>query len=122
MALSHHPSSYRNYISIPNSQSLPETVTAKFHDHDTTGTPASTTTHRQQLHANPQYLTANMSKGRGGVDQMVKLIVGAGGATPSPPIGPALGSRGVKSIDFCKVRSSWGPSYRGTRPIVARSV
>ena len=36
-------------------------------------------------------------------DQIVKLIVGAGQATPSPPIGPALGSKGVKSIDFCKV-------------------
>ncbi|KAI1179431.1 mitochondrial 54S ribosomal protein YmL19 [Nemania sp. FL0916] len=35
-------------------------------------------------------------------DQIVKLIVGAGQANPSPPIGPALGSKGVKSIDFCK--------------------
>lgn len=35
--------------------------------------------------------------------QIVKLIVGAGQATPSPPIGPALGSKGVKSMDFCKV-------------------
>lgn len=36
-------------------------------------------------------------------DQVVKLIVGAGQASPSPPVGPALGSKGVKSIDFCKV-------------------
>ena len=36
-------------------------------------------------------------------DQVVKLIVGAGLASPSPPVGPALGSKGVKSIDFCKV-------------------
>lgn len=36
-------------------------------------------------------------------DQIVKLIVGAGLASPSPPVGPALGSKGVKSIDFCKV-------------------
>ncbi|RJE17861.1 hypothetical protein PHISCL_09803 [Aspergillus sclerotialis] len=35
-------------------------------------------------------------------DQIVKLIVGAGQASPSPPVGPALGSRGVKSMDFCK--------------------
>ncbi|KAL9048661.1 MAG: hypothetical protein Q9162_007608 [Coniocarpon cinnabarinum] len=35
-------------------------------------------------------------------DQFVKLIVGAGQASAGPPIGPALGSRGVKSIDFCK--------------------
>ena len=38
-------------------------------------------------------------------DQIVKLIVGAGQASPSPPVGPALGSKGVKSMDFCKVRS-----------------
>lgn len=36
-------------------------------------------------------------------DQIVKLIVGAGKASPSPPVGPALGSKGVKSMDFCKV-------------------
>ncbi|KAJ4512063.1 mitochondrial 54S ribosomal protein YmL19 [Exophiala dermatitidis] len=30
-------------------------------------------------------------------DQVVKLIVGAGQASPSPPVGPALGSKGVKS-------------------------
>ncbi|KAL6893265.1 ribosomal protein L11, N-terminal domain-containing protein [Trichoderma evansii] len=38
----------------------------------------------------------------GGVDTIVKLIVGAGQASPSPPVGPALGSKGVKSMDFCK--------------------
>lgn len=44
------------------------------------------------------------AKGAGGaVDQIVKLIVGAGQASPSPPVGPALGSKGVKSMDFCKV-------------------
>ena len=43
-------------------------------------------------------------------DVIVKLIVGAGQASPSPPVGPALGSKGVKSMDFCKVRSN---CYRG---------
>ncbi|KAI0009500.1 ribosomal protein L11 [Xylariaceae sp. FL0662B] len=45
-----------------------------------------------------------MSKARAaaGVEQVVKLIVGAGKASPSPPVGPALGSKGVKSMDFCK--------------------
>ncbi|ANB11455.1 mitochondrial 54S ribosomal protein YmL19 [Sugiyamaella lignohabitans] len=33
---------------------------------------------------------------------LVKLIVGAGQASPQPPVGPALGSKGVKAIDFCK--------------------
>ena len=41
-------------------------------------------------------------------DLVVKLIVGAGQASPSPPVGPALGSKGVKSIDFCKVRQGIG--------------
>ncbi|KAK4454359.1 ribosomal protein L11, RNA binding domain-containing protein [Podospora aff. communis PSN243] len=35
-------------------------------------------------------------------EQMVKLIVGAGQASAGPPVGPALGSKGVKSIDFVK--------------------
>ncbi|MCJ1230724.1 hypothetical protein MMC12_007398 [Toensbergia leucococca] len=35
-------------------------------------------------------------------DQIVKLIVGAGQAAPGPPVGPALGSKGVKQMDFCK--------------------
>ncbi|TVY30218.1 54S ribosomal protein, mitochondrial [Lachnellula hyalina] len=43
-----------------------------------------------------------MSKARATADQIVKLIVGAGQASPSPPVGPALGSKGVKSMDFCK--------------------
>ncbi|PFH57241.1 hypothetical protein XA68_15328 [Ophiocordyceps unilateralis] len=41
-------------------------------------------------------------KAGGSAVQMVKLIVGAGQASPSPPVGPALGSKGVKSMDFCK--------------------
>ena len=32
----------------------------------------------------------------------IKLQVAAGSATPSPPIGPALGQRGVNIMGFCK--------------------
>jgi large subunit ribosomal protein L11 len=32
----------------------------------------------------------------------IKLMVPAGSANPSPPIGPALGQRGVNIMDFCK--------------------
>ena len=32
----------------------------------------------------------------------IKLQVPAGKATPSPPIGPALGQRGLNIIEFCK--------------------
>lgn len=32
----------------------------------------------------------------------VKLQVPAGGANPSPPVGPALGQQGVNIMEFCK--------------------
>ncbi len=32
----------------------------------------------------------------------IKLQVGANSATPSPPIGPALGQHGVNIMEFCK--------------------
>src|SRR5882757_2952624 len=32
----------------------------------------------------------------------VKLQVPAGGANPSPPIGPALGQKGLNIMEFCK--------------------
>lgn len=32
----------------------------------------------------------------------LKLTIPSGGATPTPPIGPALGQRGIKAIDFCR--------------------
>jgi large subunit ribosomal protein L11 len=32
----------------------------------------------------------------------IKLQVKAGEATPSPPVGPALGQRGVNIMEFCK--------------------
>ncbi|WP_290086404.1 50S ribosomal protein L11 [Turicimonas muris] len=32
----------------------------------------------------------------------MKLQIKAGAANPSPPVGPALGSKGVNIMDFCK--------------------
>jgi large subunit ribosomal protein L11 len=32
----------------------------------------------------------------------IKLVVSAGKANPSPPIGPALGQRGLNIMEFCK--------------------
>jgi large subunit ribosomal protein L11 len=36
------------------------------------------------------------------IDALVKLQLKAGEANPGPPVGPALGSRGVNGMEFCK--------------------
>ncbi|KAL0072928.1 50S ribosomal protein L11 [Phycomyces blakesleeanus] len=43
-----------------------------------------------------------MSKKPQAAEVLIRLLVSAGKASPSPPVGPALGARGVKSMDFCK--------------------
>lgn len=37
------------------------------------------------------------------ITAMIKLQVPAGQASPSPPIGPALGQHGVNIMEFCRV-------------------
>ena len=36
------------------------------------------------------------------IDGYVKLQIPAGKATPAPPVGPALGQKGINIMDFCK--------------------
>ena len=36
------------------------------------------------------------------VSGFIKLQIKAGAANPSPPVGPALGSKGLNIMDFCK--------------------
>ena len=36
------------------------------------------------------------------IDGYIKLQIAAGNATPAPPVGPALGQKGVNIMDFCK--------------------
>src|SRR5687767_4887639 len=36
------------------------------------------------------------------IEAYIKLQVPAGAANPSPPVGPALGQRGVNIMEFCK--------------------
>ena len=36
------------------------------------------------------------------VTSYIKLQIPAGKATPSPPVGPALGQRGINIMEFCK--------------------
>jgi large subunit ribosomal protein L11 len=45
----------------------------------------------------------------------IKLQVPAGNATPSPPLGPALGQRGVNIMEFCKqFNAATGDLEKGT--------
>jgi len=64
-------------------------------------------------HPNPSPIMAKSALAK---DQFVKLIVGAGQASPSPPVGPALGSKGVKSMDFCKVGLRPASINQSTKP------
>ena len=36
------------------------------------------------------------------IEGYIKLQIPAGGANPAPPVGPALGQKGVNIMDFCK--------------------
>lgn len=36
------------------------------------------------------------------VDGFIKLQIRGGAANPAPPVGPALGAKGVNIMDFCK--------------------
>jgi len=36
------------------------------------------------------------------IDGYIKLQIPAGAANPSPPVGPALGQKGVNIMEFCK--------------------
>lgn len=47
----------------------------------------------------------------------IKLQVPAGSATPSPPIGPALGQRGVNIMEFCKAFNAATGDLEKSMPI-----
>ena len=49
----------------------------------------------------------------------IKLQVAAGSANPSPPIGPALGQRGLNIMEFCKAfnAKTSGPDFEKGMPI-----
>ncbi len=48
------------------------------------------------------------------VAAMVKLQLSAGQATPSPPVGPALGQHGVNIMEFCKAFNERTKTQEGT--------
>ena len=47
------------------------------------------------------------------IDGYIKLNIPAGAANPSPPVGPALGQRGVNIMEFCKAFNDKTKSLAG---------
>jgi large subunit ribosomal protein L11 len=45
---------------------------------------------------------------------LIKLQISAGQATPSPPVGPALGQHGVNIMEFCKSFNSKTQGQEGS--------
>ncbi|MGH7902265.1 MAG: 50S ribosomal protein L11 [Thermodesulfobacteriota bacterium] len=48
----------------------------------------------------------------------IKLLIPAGKATPSPPVGPALGQRGVNIMEFCKAFNAETSRSDGLIPVI----
>jgi len=51
------------------------------------------------------------------IDAYIKLQVAAGQANPSPPVGPALGQRGVNIMEFCKAFNAATQSMEQGMPV-----
>ncbi len=51
------------------------------------------------------------------IEGYIKLQVPAGTANPSPPIGPALGQRGVNIMEFCKAFNAATQDLEKNAPI-----
>ena len=47
----------------------------------------------------------------------IKLQIAAGAANPSPPVGPALGQKGVNIMEFCKAFNAATQSFEKGMPI-----
>ena len=53
------------------------------------------------------------------IQGLIKLQIPAGAANPSPPVGPALGKRGVNIMEFCKAVNDKTKDKAGFRlPVV----
>lgn len=51
------------------------------------------------------------------IEAYIKLQVAAGKANPSPPVGPALGQRGVNIMEFCKAFNAQTQDMEAGLPI-----
>ena len=50
------------------------------------------------------------------IDGYIKLEIPAGQANPSPPVGPALGQRGLNIMEFCKAFNAYTQSMEQGTP------
>lgn len=51
------------------------------------------------------------------IDGYIKLLIEAGKASPSPPVGPALGQKGVNIMEFCKAFNAQTSNTEGLLPV-----
>jgi large subunit ribosomal protein L11 len=52
------------------------------------------------------------------IDGYLKLLIDAGKASPSPPVGPALGQKGINIMEFCKAFNAQTSKKEGLLPVV----
>lgn len=53
------------------------------------------------------------------IDSKFKMIIAAGQANPSPPVGPALGQRGLNIMEFCKAFNEASKEHMGFKvPVI----
>ncbi len=53
------------------------------------------------------------------ISEKFKMMIPAGAANPSPPVGPALGQRGVNIMEFCKAFNEKTKDQKGFKiPVV----
>ncbi|MEI8127845.1 MAG: 50S ribosomal protein L11 [Actinomycetota bacterium] len=48
------------------------------------------------------------------ITAVVKIQLNAGGATPAPPVGTALGPHGIQTMEFCKQYNAATEAMKGT--------
>ncbi len=51
------------------------------------------------------------------IEGYIKLEIAAGQANPSPPVGPALGQRGLNIMEFCKAFNAATQSMEAGMPV-----
>lgn len=58
-----------------------------------------------------------MSKAGKTIAGFIKLQIAAGKASPSPPVGPALGQKGLNMMEFCKAFNDQTKNFEPGSPV-----